>query len=295
MTADIALVENQPVVDALVDLLDLELVEPDVFVGRSPQISLQRVFGGQVAGQALVAAARTVDPDRPVHSLHSYFIRPGDPSVPIRYRVDRVRDGQSFTTRRVIAIQHDKAIFALAASFQLAQGGVDHQLQMPNVPAPETLPTLQDRYEGFEDVAAAYVRLPRPFDIRYVDDPPWIQRSHGPREHAPHRIWMRAAGTLPDDPVVHVCALTFASDLTVLDSVLIHHGLAAALDPVKTASLDHAIWFHRGFRADEWFLYVTTSPSASGGRGLAEGKIFARDGRHIASVVQEGMLRVPSA
>jgi acyl-CoA thioesterase-2 len=256
---------------------------------------LQRVFGGQVAGQALVAAARTVDPDRPVHSLHSYFIRPGDPSVPIRYRVDRVRDGQSFTTRRVIAIQHDKAIFALAASFQLAQGGVDHQLQMPNVPAPETLPTLQDRYEGFEDVAAAYARLPRPFDIRYVDDPPWIQRSHGPREHAPHRVWMRAAGTLPDDPVVHVCALTFASDLTLLDSVLIHHGLAVALDPVKTASLDHAMWFHRGFRADEWFLYVTTSPSASGGRGLAEGKIFARDGRHIASVVQEGMLRVPSA
>jgi acyl-CoA thioesterase II len=297
VTADagIAPIENQAVVDALVDLLDLERIDDDVFRGRSPQISLQRVFGGQVAGQALVAAGRTVPADRPVHSLHSYFIRAGDPSVPITYRVDRIRDGLSFSVRRVVAFQHDQGIFSLSASFQLDQGGIDHQPPMPSVPAPETLRPLADRYVGYDEVFELFGRLPRPFDIRYVDDPPWVQRSHGPREHSPHRVWMRAAGRLPDDPLLHVCVLTFASDLTLLDSVLIHHGLASAIDPIKMASLDHAMWFHRRFRADEWFLYVTNSPSASGGRGLAEGKIFARDGRHIASVVQEGMLRVPSA
>ena len=246
MTADIALVENQPVVDALVDLLDLESVEPDVFVGRSPQISLQRVFGGQVAGQALVAAARTVDPDRP-RALVALRTSSDPGTRPSRSGTEStgcgtdsrsrpVGSSPSSTTRRS-SPSPPRSSWTRAASTT--------SCRCPMCPAPETLPTLQDRYEGFEDVAAVYARLPRPFDIRYVDDPPWIQRSHGPREHAPHRMWMRAAGTLPDDPVVHVCALTFASDLTVLDSVLIHHGLAAALDPVKTASLDHAMWFHR--------------------------------------------------
>jgi len=286
---------GQSVVDDLVRLLDLEPIEVNIFRGRSPQESLQRVFGGQVAGQALVAAGRTVDPDRAVHSLHSYFIRPGDPAVPIVYTVDRARDGRSFSIRRVAAIQHGEPIFVLSASFQLAQGGVDHQSQLPDVAPPEELPTLEERYADFDEVAAWYQRMPRPFELRYVDDPPWVQRLHGPRGDAPHRIWLRASGRLPDDPLIHLCALTFASDLTLVETMLVHHGLASGLDPVVTASLDHAMWFHRPFRADEWFLYDMTSPSASGGRGLAIGKIFALDGRHIVSVVQEGLMRVPSA
>ncbi len=286
---------GQQTVDGLVRLLDLEPIEQDIFRGRSPQVSLQRVFGGQVAGQALVAAGRTVPADRQVHSLHSYFIRPGDPEVPIVYTVDRVRDGRSFNTRRVVAVQHGKAIFSLSASFQLAQGGVDHQSRMPAVPEPEQLPTLDDRFGELGDEMLFLSRLPQPFDLRYVDDPPWLQHAQGPRGNAPHRVWMRANGRLPDDPLVHACAVTFASDLTLLDSVLIHHGLAPGLDPIHLASLDHAMWFHRPFRADEWFLYDTVSPSASGSRGLALGKIFTRDGRHVVTVMQEGMLRVPSA
>ena len=278
----------------LISILDLEPIEVNMFRGRSPQVSHQRVFGGQVAGQALVAAGRTVDADRAVHSLHSYFIRPGDPKVPIVYTVERARDGCSFSIRRVTAIQHAEPIFVLAASFQLRQGGIDHQAPMPDVPMPDELPTLEERYAGYDEVAAWFERVPRPFELRYVDDPPWVQRSHGPRGDGPHRIWLRADGRLPDDPLIHVCALTFASDLTLVETVLVHHGLAIGLDPVVTASLDHAMWFHRPFRADEWFLYDMASPSASGGRGLAMGKIFALDGRHIVSVVQEAMLRVPT-
>ena len=294
MTADVEARSGQPVVDALVKVLDLEAIEVNIFRGRSPQVSHQRVFGGQVAGQALVAAGRTVDADRAVHSLHSYFIRPGDPKVPIVYTVERARDGRSFSIRRVTAIQHGEPIFVLAASFQLRQGGIDHQAPMPDVPLPDELPTLEERYAGYDEVAAWFERVPRPFELRYVDDPPWVQRSHGPRGDGPHRIWLRADGRLPDDPLIHVCALTFASDLTLVETVLVHHGLAIGLDPVVTASLDHAMWFHRPFRADEWFLYDMASPSASGGRGLAMGKIFSLDGRHIVSVVQEAMLRVPT-
>jgi acyl-CoA thioesterase-2 len=286
---------GQSVVDGLVRLLDLEPIEENIFRGLSPNVSLQRVFGGQVAGQALVAAGRTVSQDRAVHSLHSYFIRPGDPAVPIVYTVDRLRDGRSFSIRRVTAVQHGEPIFVLSASFQLAQGGIDHQTPMPDVPPPESLPTIDERYQGYDQIAAMYRRFPRPFDLRYVDDPAWVQRARGPRDAGPHRVWLRADGRLPDDPLVHVCALTFASDLTLLESVLVHHGLAWGIDPVISASLDHAMWFHRPFRADEWFLYDMSSPSASGGRGLAMGQLYAKDGRHIASVVQEGMMRVPSA
>jgi acyl-CoA thioesterase-2 len=286
---------GQAVVDGLVRLLDLEPIEMNIFRGRSPESSHQRVFGGQVAGQALVAAGRTVDPGRSVHSLHSYFIRPGDPAVPIVYTVERVRDGRSFSIRRVAAVQHGQPIFVLSASFQLSQGGIDHQSRMPDVASPGELPSLEQRAAGFDEVVQWLRDTPRPFDLRYVDDPPWAQRAHGPRGDAPHRVWLRAGGRLPDDPLVHVCALTFASDLTLLESVLVHHGLAWAYDPVTSASLDHAMWFHRQFRADEWFLYDMCSPSASGGRGLALGQIYAQDGRHVASVVQEGMMRVPTA
>jgi acyl-CoA thioesterase-2 len=286
---------GQPVVDWLVSLLDLETIETDIFRGVSPKVAMQRVFGGQVAGQALVAAGRTVETARLVHSLHSYFIRSGDPAVPIVYTVDRIRDGRSFSVRRVLAIQHGKPIFTLSASFQLPQGGIDHQATMPPAPAPEQLPTLAERYAGFDELESVMRQIPQPFDVRYVDDPPWVQRVHGPRESQPHRIWLRADGRLPDDPLTHVCAITFASDMNLLDSVLIHHGLAARLDPISMASLDHAMWFHRPFRADDWLLYVSSSPSASGGRGLATGQFYSRDGRLVASVTQEGMIRLPNA
>jgi acyl-CoA thioesterase-2 len=281
--------QGQRLVDGLVELLDLERIEENIFRGVSPQVSLQRVFGGQVAGQALVAAGRTVDADRAVHSLHAYFIRGGDPSVPIVYTVERVRDGRSFSVRRVAAIQHGQAIFTLSASFQLEQGGREHGSPMPDVAGPESLPTLAERMDGFPELKRA--RLPFPFDLRYVDDPPWTQRAHGPRVDGGNRVWMRATGILPDDPLVHVCATTFASDLTLLDAVLVRQGVAWGLDPITGASLDHAMWFHQPFRADRWFLYESESPSASGSRGLAAGKIFTQDGRHVATVMQEGLLR----
>jgi acyl-CoA thioesterase-2 len=279
-------------VSGLVRLLDLERIEENIFRGTSPKSQWQRVFGGQVAGQALVAAGRTVAPDRTVHSLHSYFIRPGDPAVTIVYEVDVVRDGRSFSTRRVTAVQHGRPIFALSASFQLRQPGIEHQPAMPDVPPPEELPTLEERYAQVGTDAVTYFKsMPRPIDLRYVDDPPWQQRTDGPRDGV-NRVWMRAHDRLPDDPLLHVCVLTFASDMTLLDSVLVRHGLTPGQNVTAMASLDHAMWFQRPFRADEWFLYVSESPTAGGGRGLATGRFFDRSGRHLVSVVQEGLIRV---
>lgn len=279
---------GQPVLDRLVALLDLEKIEENIFRGVSPAHSPVRVFGGQVAGQALVAAGRTVPEERKVHSLHAYFIRGGDPSVPIVYEVDRIRDGRSFTTRRVVGIQHGKAIFSLSASFQKDEGGIEHSETMPDVPDPESLPTLQERAEGY---FMGHLDRPRPIDLRYVNDPPWVTRKSGDRP-ARNQVWMRADGKLPDQQLLHVCVLTYASDMTLLDSVLARHGVYWDLDKVLGASLDHALWFHRPFRADEWFLYDSASPTASGARGLATGRFFAADGTHIATVVQEGLLRV---
>lgn len=282
---------QQPVLDNLVALLDLERIEDDIYRGVSPETTSTRVFGGQVAGQALVAAGRTVAPERLVHSLHAYFIRAGDPRVPIVYEVDRVRDGRSFTTRRVTAVQHGKAIFALSASFQSPQDGVEHALAMPEVPAPEELAPWPERIRGFEDRFGARATQPRPIDIRYVNDPPWIARDSDER-FTRSQVWMRADGVLPHLPLLHVCVLAYASDMTLLDSVMSGHGLAMGLDKVLLASLDHAMWFHRPVRADEWVLYDTESPTASGSRGLATGRFFARDGTLVATVVQEGLLRV---
>jgi len=281
---------GQVSLDRLVALLDLEKIEENIFRGVSPPDSPVRVFGGQVAGQALVAAGRTVPAERHVHSLHAYFIRGGDPSVPIVYQVDRARDGRSFTTRRVVAVQHGKVIFTLAASFQKREEGVSHTTSMPDVPDPETLPTLPERMAQLGDDMVDYARK-RPIDLRYVNDPPWVTRSTGGRSGA-NQVWMRGNGVLPDDELLHVCVLTYASDITLLDSLLARHGVSWDTDNVRGASLDHALWFHRPFRADEWFLYDTESPTASGARGLATGKLFARDGTLIATVVQEGLLRV---
>jgi acyl-CoA thioesterase-2 len=282
---------QQPVLDQLVRLLDLERIEENIFRGVGPESPSVRVFGGQVAGQALVAVGRTVPPERKVHSLHAYFIRPGDPSVPIVYDVDRIRDGRSFTTRRAVAIQHGKAIFALSASFQVEEPGLDHAEPMPEVADPETLPTRLESLGELAEKLGRVATTPRPIDIRYVTEPPWKSRERGPRD-ARSQVWMRADGRLPDDPLLHVCVLTYASDMTLLDAVLARHGVYWGFDKVLGASLDHALWFHRPFRADEWFLYDCASPSASNARGLATGRFFARDGQLIATVVQEGLLRV---
>jgi acyl-CoA thioesterase-2 len=278
---------GQVALDGLVALLDLERLELNLFRGVSPPERPTRVFGGQVAGQALVAAGRTVETGRSVHSLHAYFVRPGDPRVPIVYEVERVRDGRSFTTRRVRAVQRGEVIFALSASFQLPQEGLEHTEPAPvGVPAPESLPDLGER---LRESGGYLVGLPRPLDLRFVDPPPW-SAVRGPVTEAPMRVWMRADGTLPDDPLLHVCLLTYASDLTLLPSVLARHDVH--MGEVQMASLDHAMWFHSPFRADEWLLYECRSPSASGARALATGRFFTGSGRLVATTVQEGMVRL---
>lgn len=283
---------GQPVVDRLVALLDLERIEDDIFRGVSPADSLPRVFGGQVAGQALIAAGRTVPGARSVHSLHAYFIRPGDSRVPIVYNVDRIRDGRSFNTRRVVAIQHGKAIFALSSSFQLFEQGLEHADEMPEVPPPEQLDDWASWARRSRDTRAPITWAPRPFDLRFITPPVWADGPARAGSAARDQLWMRADGVLPDDALVHVCVLAYASDLTLLWSIAAPHGHALGQD-VMAASLDHAMWFHRPFRADDWILCDYASPSASGGRGLATGRFFSRDGRLIASVVQEGVVRVP--
>jgi len=282
---------GQDAVDGLVALLDLEEVERDIFRGVSTRSRWQRVFGGQVAGQALVAAGRTVDPERRVHSLHGYFVRPGDPTVPIEFSVETIRDGRSFSVRRSTAQQHGRTIFFMSASFQVTEQGLDHHTAAPEgVPGPDETPTMQDWLARYPERSGAFKAAPRAVDIRYVGTPGWV--PPGDRDAADEqRVWMRINGKLPDDPLIHACALTYASDLSLLDSVLSMHGEVWGPGGVIGASLDHALWLHRPFRADEWFLYDCTSPSASGSRGLASGRMFTEDGRHIASAVQEGLLR----
>jgi acyl-CoA thioesterase-2 len=280
---------SQDALDGLVALLDLEVIEVNIFRGVSPNENRQRVFGGQVAGQALVAAARTVEQGM-VHSLHAYFLRPGDPNAPILYEVDRIRDGRSFTTRRVVAIQHGQAIFNLHASFHRTEHGLDHQLPFPDkVPEPETLPDFKARTEAYKELLGDWWDRPRPIDTRHVDGDP-LERRRKPRHG--QRVWLRADGVLPDDPVLHACVLTYASDMTLLDTTLLPHGLPAYDRRLQMASLDHAMWFHRPFRADEWLLYAQLTPSTSGARGLAYGSIFTRDGKLAVSVVQEGLIRI---
>jgi acyl-CoA thioesterase II len=278
--------------DELLALLELEALEVNLFRGLSPHEDRQRVFGGQVAAQALVAAGRTVGEDRPVHSLHAYFLRPGDPNIPIVYDVDRIRDGKSFTTRRVVAIQHGRAIFNLAASFQIVENGPDHQMPMPAVPGPDELPTWQQRVEPYlerlgPDLAQWLVRE-RPIDSRPVDDPRWLDPT--PREPQ-QDVWIKSNGDLPEVPLIHECVVAYASDLTLLDTAMFPHAISYQEQQYMIASLDHAMWFHRPFRADDWLLYHQTSPTASRARGLAQGSIFCRDGTLAITVIQEGLIR----
>ncbi|MFF9581560.1 acyl-CoA thioesterase [Streptomyces achromogenes] len=281
----------------LLDLLDLEQIEEDIFRGQSRPAVVPRVFGGQVAAQALVAAGRTVPADRPAHSLHAYFLRPGDPGAPIVYTVDRIRDGRSFTTRRVVAVQHGKPVFHLSASFQTYEDGLEHQAPMPAAPDPATLPTSQERLGGYghlaPEVVERFLEAREAVDLRYVDEPPY-GRYGEPREPR-SQVWFRVNGKLDgDDPLQHVVLATYVSDMTLLDSVLLAHGRGGwAVGDVVGASLDHAMWFHRPFRADEWLLYDQESPTASGGRGLGQARIYTQDGRLAITVIQEGVVRVP--
>jgi acyl-CoA thioesterase-2 len=277
----------------LIAILDLEPLEHNLFRGLSPQVGWQRVFGGQVLGQALVAASRTVEPARAAHSLHAYFLRPGDPAVPIIYEVDRIRDGKSFTTRRVVAIQHGAAIFSMSASFHVEEPGFDHQIDAPDLPAPDKLMAEAElrrlAMEAAPEPIKAYWRRERPIELRPVSLKRYMTRDKlEPRQ----QTWFRATGKLPDDPAVHKCVLAYASDMLLIDTALFPHGRSIFDRDVQGASLDHAMWFHRPFRADEWLLYAMDSPSASGARGFARGSIFSQDGRLVASVAQEGLMRV---
>jgi acyl-CoA thioesterase II len=279
----------QEQVDELISVLDLEELDLNIFRGRSPEESRIRVFGGQVAGQALVAAGRTVTPERVVHSLHAYFLRAGDPRIPIVYEVDRIRDGKSFTTRRVVAIQRGRAIFHLSASFQVVETGPQHQSAMPSAPDPESLATWAERMSARVEAMSPEMRewflRPRPIELRYVDPP--MENREDPRQ----LIWIRAAGRLPDSPLLHQCVAAYASDLTLLDTATLPHGIYWNDPRYQMASLDHAMWFHRSFRADDWLLYAQEAPSASGARGLSTGHLFTRSGDLAVTVVQEGLIR----
>jgi acyl-CoA thioesterase-2 len=282
----------QETLDTLVSILDLEELELNLFRGRTPKEDRLRVFGGQVAGQALVAAGRTVDKDRVNHSLHAYFLRPGDPSIPILYQVDRIRDGRTFTTRRVVAIQRGQAIFNLSASFQVPEEGLEHQVPIPKAPDPESLPTFRERTESLLATAPPLLRgwllRERPIDIRYVTPTDYLH----PQKRDPRQlVWIRADGRLPDDLLLHQCVVAYASDMTLMDTATLPHAISWYDDSYQMASLDHAMWFHRELRADEWLLYAQESPCASGGRGFTNGRLYTRDGRLAVSVAQEGLIR----
>ena len=276
----------------LVELFDLEPIEHNIYRGQNRDIGTARVFGGQVLAQALVAARRTIDDDREAHSLHGYFILPGDLAIPIVYFVDRLRDGRSFTTRRVTAIQHGRAIFNMSASFHRDEPGVEHQLDMPDVPPPESLQSelkmLREMAERIPEKLRAVLTQDRPIDFRPVE----VVDPFKPEPRPPHRhYWLRANGALPDTPLTHQAVLAYASDYGLLGTALMPHALTIRQPDVQVATLDHAIWFHRPFRADEWLLYAMDAPASAGARGFTRGNVYTREGVLVASVAQEGLMR----
>jgi acyl-CoA thioesterase II len=274
--------------ELLVNLLDLERIEVNTFRGRHPVEERQRTFGGQVAAQSLMAAGRTVEFGT-AHSLHSYFLRPGDPKIPILYEVDRIRDGRSFTTRRVVAIQHGKAIYNMQASFHTEEESIEHQFAMPDAPAPESIGRLADRIQDAGGDIDEWFKRQHPIDQRFVGELPWNPN----RSKEPHQqIWIKADGVLPDDPLLHACVITYASDMSLIDTIIAPHSIRWDDGSFMGASLDHCMWFHRTVRADEWLLYDTDSPIAHGGRGLARGFLFNEAGQLMVSMVQEGLTRV---
>jgi acyl-CoA thioesterase II len=277
-----------------------ETIAEDVtlFRGQSQKQPHGRVFGGQVLAQGVIAAGRTVrsiegGDDRRLHSIHAYFMRPGDDTQPITFSVERMRDGRSFSTRRVHAVQHGKPILSMSASFQTADAGIDHQDPMPEVAAPESVPSLAEVYGGVDTAAARHLVEGRAIELRHLEG--GLFGSPAAEQTPDQRVWMRAVGRLPDDPLVHEAVLAYASDYSLLESALRAHGKFWRSPGLRAASLDHAMWFHRPARADDWILYAQHSPSAQGGRGLGIGRMFSRDGTLVASVAQEGMLRLPAS
>ncbi|MFC4626521.1 acyl-CoA thioesterase II [Daeguia caeni] len=289
-----AFVEQTAAMEQLLSILDLEMLDEDLFRGNSPQVGWQRVFGGQVIGQALIAAQRTVDRERHVHSLHGYFMRPGDPAVPIIYEVNRMRDGSSFNTRHVLARQHGKAIFSLLASFQIDEAGLDYQKPMPEgLPLPEQLVGDRDIPEVYLKKAPENVRRywerERPVELKPVSLTHYLSREKlPPVQH----VWVRARGIVPDDRALQAAILAYLSDMTLLDTSLFPHGRSIFDRDIQVASLDHSMWFHRPFRMDDWLLYTQDTPSSSGALGFNRGALYTRDGVLIASVAQEGLIRV---
>jgi acyl-CoA thioesterase-2 len=292
---------NPPHTDPLQGLLAaLDLTDTgartneDIFTGPSQWQPQGRVFGGQVLAQSITAAIRTVPSDRIVHSMHGYFLRPGDIDKPITFAVDRIHDGRSFSTRRTQAYQDGIPILSLIASFQIEDAGLEHQIEMPaDLPQPEDIPSTAERLAGIDHPVARFWSTERPFDMRHVDSPIYLSVQG---ERVGHQaVWMKTFGELPDDPNLHRAALAYASDYTILEPIYRRHGVAWVTPGLKTASLDHAMWWHRFGRVDEWLLYVQETPSGQGGRGLSLGRIYSRDGMLLASVAQEGMVRVPPA
>ncbi|RZU64852.1 acyl-CoA thioesterase-2 [Microterricola gilva] len=285
-------------IEGLLSTLDLTdtgaRTSEDIFTGPSQWMPLGRVFGGQVLAQSVTAAMRTVPDERTVHSMHGYFLRPGDVNLPITFSVDRIHDGRSFSTRRTQAYQDGVPILSMIASFQDGDTGLNHQIEMPDdMPEPDSLPTTADILGHIDHDAARYWSAERAFDMRHI--PSSIYLTVDGERTAHQAVWMKAIGTLPDDPNLHRAALAYASDYSILEPVMRAHGVAWAKPGLKIASLDHAMWWHRFGRVDEWMLYVQDSPSAAGGRGLSRGSIFSRSGLLLASVAQEGMIRVPES
>lgn len=278
-------------IDSVLEHLDLEQIETNLFRGIPEALGPSRVFGGQVIGQALIAALRTIE-GRPCHSLHGYFLRPGDPSIPIIYEVDRIRDGKSFTTRRVIAIQKGEAIFNMSASFQIFEDGLSHQIEMPDVPLPDDLPAEEEMFEkrkkDMTPEMIAMMKKDRPVEMKRVEDIDYLSPvKSDPVQH----IWFKSKKKLGDDPAQHQCLLAYASDMGLLSTATLPHGMSF-MTGLMTASLDHSMWFHRDFRFDEWVLIAMDSPAAGGARGFNRGSMFTEDGRLIASVAQEGLMRL---
>lgn len=275
----------------LIDVLDLEELDVNLYRGQNEAVSWGRLFGGQVAAQALVAAARTVE-GRSAHSLHAYFLRPGDPEVPVIYTVDPIRDGSSFATRRTVALQRGRAIFNMSVSFHKAEQGFEHQDPMPEAPDPESLPTWQERFASLgtrvPEEMRGWMQRERAIDLRSTQP---MSMMGGEPVAGPNLVWFRTNGSLPEDPRLHQCLIAYASDMSLLDNAVRPHGRGWPERNVMTASLDHALWFHRPARADDWLLYAQDSPAAAGARGFARGTIFSRDGLLVASVAQEGLMR----
>lgn len=279
-----------PDLETMLWLLDLEQTDEDVFIGQHPKQVASRTFGGQLVSQAMIAAGRTVGPGRPVHAINAHFIRGGDVKAPIEYRVTRQRDGRAFANRIVTAYQDDHELFTMLAAFQDWTKGLEHAVAVPDVPYPDVLPPLGEHFIGYEDRLQTFVNALKPIDLRYANDPAWIMKGTGERLNH-NRVWMRADGDLPDDPLIHVATMAYSSDTTVLDSIITTHGLSWGHDRIIAATVNHSMWFHRPFRFDDWALYATESPVAAGSRGLATGRYFSIEGELLATVVQEGLIR----